>query len=137
MAENQPPPAPAGGDVPGQPFYDKTRAHLKELLNKKRLLERSLQQNEDQIFKKETEYLEETPSGNIITGFESYTKGTTGGIGGGAAGGRGRRGGGVSEGNRVFSRSSVSFNANAVCIPIQLRQREVMELVGKTSGRRG
>src|SRR5205807_1245293 len=66
--------------------------------------------------KKETEYLEETPSGNIITGFESYTKGTTGGIGGGAAGGRSRRGGGVSEGNRVFSRSSVSFNANAVCI---------------------
>ncbi|RQM06946.1 hypothetical protein DH86_00000083 [Scytalidium sp. 3C] len=76
MAENVPP-AGANGDVPGQPFYEKTRQHLKELLHKRRILERSLAAQEDAIYKKETEYLEETPSGNIITGFESYTKGTS------------------------------------------------------------
>lgn len=109
MGENAAPPAPAGnGEVPGQPFYDKTRQHLKELLHKKRLLERNLSLQEDTIFRKETEYLEETPSGNIITGFEAYTKAT------GAAGGAARRRGGVSEGSRVFSRSSVSFNPAAV-----------------------
>jgi chromatin modification-related protein EAF6 len=112
MGENTAPPAAAGnGEVPGQPFYDKTRQHLKELLHKKRILERSLSSQEDSIFRKETEYLEETPSGNIITGFEAYTKGT------GATGGGARRRGGVSEGSRVFSRSSISFNASAVSLP--------------------
>ena len=111
MGENTAPPAPASsGEVPGQPFYDKTRQHLKELLHKKRILERSLSMQEDTIFRKETEYLEETPSGNIITGFEAYTKGT------GAASGAARRRGGVSEGSRVFSRSSVSFNPAAVSL---------------------
>jgi chromatin modification-related protein EAF6 len=111
MGENTAPPAPAGnGEVPGQPFYDKTRQHLKELLHKKRILERSLSMQEDTIFRKETEYLEETPSGNIITGFEAYTKGT------GAASGAARRRGGVSEGSRVFSRSSISFNPAAVSL---------------------
>ena len=49
MAENVPPPntaAGTNGDVPGQPFYDKARAHLKDLLNKKRALERNLAQQE-------------------------------------------------------------------------------------------
>jgi chromatin modification-related protein EAF6 len=109
MGENTAPPAPAGnGEVPGQPFYDKTRQHLKELLHKKRLLERNLSLQEDNIFRKETEYLEETPSGNIITGFEAYTKGT------GAASGAARRRGGLNDGSRVFSRSSISFNPAAV-----------------------
>lgn len=108
MAENVPP-AGANGDVPGQPFYEKTRQHLKELLHKRRILERSLAAQEDAIYKKETEYLEETPSGNIITGFESYTKGTSSTAPNGA-----RRKGGISESNRVFSRSSTSYNANAV-----------------------
>jgi chromatin modification-related protein EAF6 len=111
MAENVPPPntaAGTNGDVPGQPFYDKARAHLKDLLNKKRLLERSLAQQEESIYKKETDYLEETPSGNIITGFEAYTKGS-----GGSAPGQRRRAA-VQESNRVFSRSSISYNVNAV-----------------------
>ncbi len=33
---------------------------------------------EEAIFQKESDYLENTPSGNIITGFDNYTKGTTG-----------------------------------------------------------
>ena len=111
MAENVPPPntaAGTNGDVPGQPFYDKARAHLKDLLNKKRLLERSLAQQEESIYKKETDYLEETPSGNIITGFEAYTKGS-----GSSAPGQRRRAA-VQESNRVFSRSSISYNVKAV-----------------------
>ncbi|KAE8441346.1 hypothetical protein EG329_005495 [Mollisiaceae sp. DMI_Dod_QoI] len=39
------------------------------------MLERSLALQEETIYKRETDYLEETPGGNIITGFESYTKG--------------------------------------------------------------
>ncbi|TAQ86530.1 hypothetical protein B7494_g5154 [Chlorociboria aeruginascens] len=76
MAENT---APAtngtNGDVPGQPFYEKARVHLTKLLEKKRVLERTLAQQEDLIYKRETDYLEETPTGNIIIGFENYTKG--------------------------------------------------------------
>ncbi|RDW67755.1 hypothetical protein BP6252_09151 [Coleophoma cylindrospora] len=108
MAENVAP-ASAGpnGDVPGQPFYDKSRQALKKLLHQKRLLETALQAQEDAIFKKETEYLEETPSGNIITGFENYTKSSA------AAPGGGRRKGQVTEANRVFSRSSISYNVDS------------------------
>jgi chromatin modification-related protein EAF6 len=64
---------------------------------------------EDAIYQKETEYLENTPAGNIITGFDAYTKGT----GGTAAAARGRKTG-QTDANRVFSRSSISYNANAV-----------------------
>lgn len=111
MAENTAPvAASASGDVPGQPFYDKARQHLKDLLHKKRILERNLAAQEDLIYKKETEYLEETPSGNIITGFESYTKGSSSSAPVGQ-----RRKAQVQEVNRVFSRSSISFNANMVC----------------------
>lgn len=94
--------------MPGQPYYEKTRKHLKDLLNKKTAIANSLANLEDQIYKKETEYLEETPSGNIITGFENYTKGTSTAIGGG------RKRGNVVDGNRVFSNSSISYNPNAV-----------------------
>jgi hypothetical protein len=112
MSENVPPAgAPANGDVPGQPYYEKTRRHLQELLRKKALISNNLTNLEDQIYKKETEYLEETPSGNIITGFENYTKGTSTGIGGG------RKRGNVVDGNRVFSKSSISYNINAVRLP--------------------
>jgi chromatin modification-related protein EAF6 len=62
---------------------------------------------EDSIYQKETEYLESTPSGNIITGFDSYIKGT-----GGAA--AQRRKTGLTDANRVFSRSSISYNSNGV-----------------------
>jgi Histone acetyltransferase subunit NuA4 len=115
MSENAPPAsATAGtnGDVPGQPFYDKARQHLKDLLQKKRMLERSLALQEDSIYKKETDYLEDTPSGNIITGFEAYTKGS-----GSSAPGQRRRAA-VQESNRVFSRSSISYNVNAVGVSL-------------------
>ena len=90
-------------DVPGLPFYEKSRAHLRDLVRKQQQLQRTLANQEETIYKKETDYLEETPQGNIILGFENYTKG-----GNALAGGR-RGGQRIVEANRVFSRSSVSF----------------------------
>ncbi|KAL8304097.1 hypothetical protein RB601_007420 [Gaeumannomyces tritici] len=97
----------AGGALPppSMPYYEKSRQHLKELLAKKRQLEKQLALREDMIYQKETEYLENTPSGNIITGFDNYTKATTGAA-------AQRRKTGLTESSRVFSRSSISYNAN-------------------------
>ena len=62
---------------------------------------------EEAIVTKESEYLENSANGNIITGFDNYIKGVTGAA---AA----RRKTGIVEANRVFSRSSVSY---IVCSP--------------------
>lgn len=116
----------------GIPYYEKQRQHLKELLNKKKLLEKRLVRTdvachkpnqlsnclliqrhyeqlaqEEAIYQKETEYLENTPAGNIITGFDNYTKGT-------ANVAAQRRKTGLTDANRVFSRSSISYNPAAV-----------------------
>jgi len=108
MVENAAPtPAPTG-EAPGQPYYERERQRLKALLAKRLQLERNLQMTEEAIFKKETEYLEETPQGNIITGFDAYTKGSS------VAPGGGRRRGQVQEMNRVFTRSSISFRVDLV-----------------------
>ncbi|KAG4441322.1 hypothetical protein IFR05_003185 [Cadophora sp. M221] len=127
MSENNPPPTnPSTGkpntntntsasasavDVPGQPFYDKTRAHLRTLLHKRRELEAKLQAQEADILRKETEYLEDTPHGNIIIGFDAYTKGVS------VVPGQRRRLV-VVEGNRVFSRSSDSPMDTAQSTPV-------------------
>jgi chromatin modification-related protein EAF6 len=115
MTENTAPasaPAPSGSaDVPGTPFYERTRQHLRDLLRKKQILERNLQLTEDTIYKNETDYLEDTPAGNIITGFEGYTKGS-----GVLAPGGGRRRAQVVDGNRVFSRSSLSFGVGSASV---------------------
>jgi chromatin modification-related protein EAF6 len=60
---------------------------------------------DDAIYKRETEYLEDTPYGNILIGFDNYIKGSSS-----AAPGGGRRKAGVDDTNRVFSRSSVRYN---------------------------
>lgn len=65
----------------------------------------SQNQVEEGIVQKESAYLENTPSGNIITGFDNYMKG----ISGAAAQ---RRKTGPMDQNRVFSRSSISYRPN-------------------------
>ncbi|KAL2127820.1 hypothetical protein VTI74DRAFT_10121 [Chaetomium olivicolor] len=98
--------ATAASAQAGIPFYEKQRQHLKELITRRRMLEKKLAVQEEQILIKETEYLESTPSGNIIIGFDNYTKGTS-------SAAAQRRKTGLADQNRVFSRSSVSYNAAA------------------------
>ncbi|OAA73198.1 Histone H4 acetyltransferase, NuA4 complex, Eaf6 [Cordyceps fumosorosea ARSEF 2679] len=94
-----------GGPQPTMTEYKKSQARVRELVEKRRLLERRLNQVEEGIAQKESAYLENTLSGNIITGFDNYMKG----IGGAAAQ---RRKTGPMEQNRVFSRSSISYRPN-------------------------
>lgn len=108
MAENIPPTsaATAPADQPGRPYYESLRTSLTQTLAKKRALDDQLSALEDQIYKAETSYLEETAnSGNIVRGFDGWAKGVQ--IGGGR--GDDRRRGRVREDERVFSRSSVGF----------------------------
>lgn len=91
---------------------------------------------EEDIFEKETAYLENTLGGNIITGFDSYTKGAS-------SAAAQRRKTGLTEANRVFSRSSISYNANSVFPPLSrlpsralcavaLRHRPILERKTRT-----
>lgn len=111
MAENVPPNASGNAavtaDQPGRPYYESLRATLRQTIEKKRKLDEQLANIEEQIFKAEGTYLEETAnSGNIVRGFDAWVKGVQ-------VGGRGapddRRRGRVREDDRIFSRSSVSF----------------------------
>ncbi|KAI0482834.1 histone acetyltransferase subunit NuA4-domain-containing protein [Xylariaceae sp. FL0804] len=108
MAENvQPAPNAGGGgangDQAGVAHYDKQRQYLRELLHNRKALEKQLQLQEQNILQKETEYLESTPYGNIITGFDGYIKGSS------SAAAQRKRTGQLDQ-NRVFSRSSLSYN---------------------------
>lgn len=126
----------------GIPFYEKQRQHLKELITRKRMLDKRLVRSslcrvrigmgfgvqggeiepwliekqqattEELIAQKEADYLENTPGGNIIVGFDNYTKGPS-------TAAAQRRKTGLADTYRVFSRSSVSYNAAAaaVCYP--------------------
>jgi chromatin modification-related protein EAF6 len=64
---------------------------------------------EEAIYKKETEYLDDTPYGNILVGFENYIKGSTSSTTNPAAA---RRKAGLDDNNRVFSRSSTRYADN-------------------------
>lgn len=101
MSESQPP----SGDQPGQAFYDRARKELATSLRFRAALEAKIAANDDRIYDKETAYLDDTPAGNIMMGYENYTKGT-------AAGGAMRRRGPVDQ-YRVFSNSSVTFKQNS------------------------
>ncbi|KAK5725056.1 hypothetical protein LTR17_013255 [Elasticomyces elasticus] len=113
MAENVPPGPPTAiptADQPGRPYYESLRTSLRQILDKKRKLDESLAAIEDQIFKSEGAYLEETAgSGNIVRGFDGWVKGVqVGGRGGGDSRDERRRGR-VRDEDRIFSRSSVGW----------------------------
>ncbi|KAH6634092.1 histone acetyltransferase subunit NuA4-domain-containing protein [Chaetomium sp. MPI-SDFR-AT-0129] len=90
----------------GIPYYEKQRVRLKDLIAKRRALEKKLANAEELIVEKESEYLEATPSGNIVIGFDNYVKGAS------AAAAQKRKAGQADQ-NRVFSRSSISYNPAA------------------------
>ncbi|KAL1963371.1 hypothetical protein VTN77DRAFT_8387 [Rasamsonia byssochlamydoides] len=105
----------------GIPYYEKLRRDLRDTLQKKRMMDKSMAQLEEQIYRFEQSYLEETSAGNIIKGFDNYIKGASGGSTVGAGGltitgsggaGAARRKAQVSDQDRVFSRSSASFMRN-------------------------
>jgi hypothetical protein len=110
MTENKAPAELQGSnsnaDQPGRPYYEQLRTTLRGTLDKKRKLDDQLATLEDQIFKLEGQYLEETSnSGNIVRGFDGWVKGVS-------VGGRGaddRRRGRVRDEDRVFSHSSVGW----------------------------
>ncbi|KAK2592040.1 hypothetical protein QQS21_010273 [Conoideocrella luteorostrata] len=103
MADNKP--GPAAGPLPTLAEYKKSQARVRELVEKRRVLEKRLNQVEESIITKEASYLESTPSGNIITGFDNYIKGTSGAA-------AQRRKAGPADQNRVFSKSSISYRPN-------------------------
>ncbi|POR31334.1 Dipeptidyl-peptidase 5 [Tolypocladium paradoxum] len=85
--------------------YKKSQARVRELIDRRRTQERKLAQMEESIASKEAAYLDNSPAGNIITGFDNYMKGTSGAA-------AQRRKTGPMEQNRVFSRSSTSYRPN-------------------------
>jgi chromatin modification-related protein EAF6 len=64
---------------------------------------------EENIYRIETEYLENTAAGNIIKGFDNYIKGAGASTVSGGGGTATRRKGGITETDRIFSRSSANF----------------------------
>ena len=69
---------------------------------------------EANIARMENAYLEETPAGNLVKGFDNYIKGSsastvTGSIGGLSSSGPGmRRKAAINDQDRIFSRSAAS-----------------------------
>ncbi|KAI1431705.1 histone acetyltransferase subunit NuA4-domain-containing protein [Xylaria sp. CBS 124048] len=110
MSENFQPTAASGAGAnngdgqPGVAHYEKQRQILKELIQNRKLLERQLIAQDQAILLKETEYLENTPYGNIIAGFDGYIKGST------SNATAQRKRSGLIDQNRIFSRSSISHN---------------------------
>ncbi|KAI1083217.1 NuA4-domain-containing protein [Whalleya microplaca] len=104
MTENSQSTSAGGNHEPLIGEYLKQRQHLKELLNKKKKNQQQLAQLEQSILDIETRYLDSTTFGNIVAGFESYLKG-------GSSAAAQRKRGGLTDQNRVFSRSSISYNS--------------------------
>lgn len=87
-----------GSTDPRQTEYEKVKADLRNLLSKKRNVDKSLNTLEEQLYKMEGAYLEDTPNGNVVKGFDNYNKGT-----------QPKKRTGLSEQDRVFSLSSAVF----------------------------
>ncbi|EKG22071.1 Histone H4 acetyltransferase NuA4 complex Eaf6 [Macrophomina phaseolina MS6] len=136
MAENAPPAdaqANASSEATrGMPYYEKLRRDLREALAKKRVLDAALNTIEENIFRAESSYLEETSAGNIVKGFDNYIKGsTTSTSGGAAASNAARRKAAINDQDRIFSRSSQSFilNVRALCTIFQSFQCMLVPLL--------
>ncbi|KEQ82306.1 NuA4-domain-containing protein, partial [Aureobasidium pullulans EXF-150] len=91
------------------PYYESLRNTLKSTLAKKRQLDEQLQALEDNIYKMESSYLEETNgAGNIVRGFDGWVKGVV--VGGDKKSVDDRKARvRVRDEDRIFSRSSMSW----------------------------
>ncbi|KAJ8097832.1 histone acetyltransferase subunit NuA4-domain-containing protein [Lipomyces tetrasporus] len=91
-------------------FYEKIKKDLRDLLSKKKSIDKSLAAVEDYIYRYEGAYLEDTLNGNIIKGFDNYLKGSGSGAGGhGSASNALRRKGTYTDNDRLFSLSSATY----------------------------
>ncbi|KAG7006024.1 hypothetical protein G7Y79_00017g044060 [Physcia stellaris] len=108
---------PTNDSTRGVPYYEKLKRDLRDTLQKKALLDKNLAALEDQIYRHETAYLEDTSAGNIIRGFDNYIKSSStsaslpssSAAANTSAGTASRRKSHVVEQDRVFSRSSTAF----------------------------
>lgn len=108
MAENLPPASANATDQPGRPYYENLRATLRGTLAKKRVLDEQLAALEDNIYKLESSYLEETSgAGNIVRGFDNWVKGVV--VGGDKRGDDRKARARVRDEDRIFSRSSMTW----------------------------
>ncbi|KAI2614529.1 NuA4-domain-containing protein [Hypoxylon fragiforme] len=108
MTENTQPGAGAGAIANGDrqaafAEYNKQRQTLKELLGKRKQLDRQLSQIENSIADLEVKYLSNTRIGNIVKGFDNYIKGTSTAAH--------RKHGELKEDDYIWSRSSISYNS--------------------------
>ncbi|KAK9463655.1 histone acetyltransferase subunit NuA4-domain-containing protein [Lipomyces oligophaga] len=85
--------------------YEKLKKELRDMMNKKRILEKNLGILEEQLYKYEGAYLEDTPNGNIIKGFDNYLKASSSSSQSSSL----KRRATYTELDRLFSSSSVSY----------------------------
>ncbi|PNS20158.1 hypothetical protein CAC42_5608 [Sphaceloma murrayae] len=110
MTENNPSSTAgaANTDQPGRPYYESLRATLRGTLSKKRAIDEQLAALEENIYKLETSYLEDTSgAGNIVRGFDNWVKGVV--VGNDRRGDDRKARTRVREEDRIFSNSSVTW----------------------------
>ncbi|KXS22157.1 NuA4-domain-containing protein [Gonapodya prolifera JEL478] len=107
------------GDNPTTETLREAEAHLQELMQRKRQTERSLASLENQIYKFETSYLEDTGAiGNIVKGFDGYVNMQRGAT---------KQKQKVAESDRVFSRSSTTYEQSIAHIREKEARQEQMK----------
>ena len=79
-------------------YYEKLKKELKDLIAKKRVVDKNLNNLEENVYKHEGAYLEDTQHGNIIRGFDNYLKGSVN-----------RRKTTANDTDRLFSLSSATY----------------------------
>ncbi|KAG5417584.1 EAF6 [Candida metapsilosis] len=99
--------------------YNDLKKKLTQQILKKQEIANKLAKLEDTIYQKESSYFEESYSGNIVKGFENFSKSSGGGAsatgGGGGSGASGfKRRIVYTEDDHIFSLSSISFVKNMV-----------------------
>lgn len=127
MVENIP--STTGGETQvddatrGLPYYNQIKGTTRNLLKKKAETDEKVAQANAAVWNKETTYLEDTPAGNILKGFDGYIKSSTTAGSAGTGGTSSRRKATISDNDRLFSRSSTGYwSSMRVSVIFQLFQ---------------